>query len=120
MFLTTTSIFGNQNEPFLNFMKDNQIDNFDPFENEQDDHIDLYGRNLGHKFDGKLDSKNYRVRARRDKNGECKKYKESLYQHFYRIGNLFRYKGPNRNTKFKIQVTDFTVPTAIDIYGLGM
>ena len=60
-------------------MKDNQIINFDPLENEQEEPLDdLYGRSLGHKFDGKLDSKNYRVRAKRDKKtGECKKYKET-------------------------------------------
>ena len=55
------------------------------------------------------------ARAKRDKNGDCIEYKESLYKHFMRLGKLFA-PGPDQKVNPPV---DLNIYLAVELYGLS-
>ena len=63
----------------------------------------------------KLDGKNVRMRAKRDKKtGECIIYRETQWAHFKRIGNLLN---PRKNKSLKFKASDFNIDEITKLIG---
>ena len=73
-------------------------------------------RFLNHRsWNGVLDGKDLNLRAKRNEDGLCIEYKETLYQHFGRVGQYFD-PGPKQVID---PPNDLDLTLALDLYGLS-